>query len=469
MSRDSEPQTTNINRRTLLASAGLAAAGLSGIRSAIAASSSDAKFGQPHIRPRARNIVWLFMSGGPSQVDSFDPKPTLTKLDGQDVPESIAKTLPRLKEASLFNLMASPYRFRQHGESGLPVSDLFPETAKHIDRLCVIRSMRHGTPVHGPGECVALTGTALGDRPSLGAWVSLGVGTQNHSLPGFIVMNLLTSGMQYPQVAGWGPGFLPAEHQGVVVDPVKGIRDLTLPPGTSTEMRQRQLSLLDFLNRRHVQSLVQHSELEARIRSYGTAFRMQTHAPELLALDQETEETQRRYGMLEGPTQATGRSLLLTRRMVERGVRFIQVRIGGWDAHGNLKGNHNGMAAKTDRPVAAFLEDLDQRGLLDETLVVWGGEFGRTPTMEGLNNGRNHNPLGYTVWLAGGGIKGGQAIGATDELGYAAVARPVSISDFHATLLHGLGIDQNQLVWHHHGRDEIPTNLGGQVLQDAYA
>jgi hypothetical protein len=469
MSRETKQPDSGISRRSLLATAGAAAFGVGRVGSVVAAGSPSGTFGEPHLRPRAKNIVWLFMAGGPSQVDSYDPKPALQKLHRQDVPESIAKTLPRLKEASLFNLMASPYRFRQHGESGLPVSDLFPETAKHIDRLCVIRSMQHGTPVHGPGECVALTGTALGDRPSLGAWVSLGVGTQNRSLPGFIVMNLLTAGMQYPQLAGWGPGFLPAEHQGVVVDPVRGISDLKLPAGTSNEMRKRQLSLLDFLNRRHVQTLGQHSELEARIRSYGTAFRMQTHAPELLALDQETEATQRRYGMLDDPTKATGRSLLLTRRMVERGVRFIQVRIGGWDAHGNLKGNHDGMAAKTDRPVAALLDDLDQRGLLDETLVVWGGEFGRTPTMEGLGNGRNHNPLGYTVWLAGGGIKGGQAIGATDELGYAAVENPVSISDFHATLIHALGIDQHQLVWPHHGRDEIPTNLGGQVVKAAFA
>ena len=469
MSRETRQLDFRVSRRSLLATAGAAALGARGASSAFAAGSSSGTFGQPHLRPRAKNIVWLFMAGGPSQVDSYDPKPALTKLHRQDVPESIAKTLPRLKEASLFNLMASPYRFRQYGESGLPVSDLFPETAKHIDRLCVIRSMQHGTPVHGPGECVALTGTALGDRPSLGAWVSLGVGTQNRSLPGFIVMNLLTAGMQYPQLAGWGQGFLPAEHQGVVVDPVRGISDLKLPAGTSNEMRKRQLSLLDFLNRRHVQTLGQHSELEARIRSYGTAFRMQTHAPELLALDQETEAIQRRYGMLDDPTKATGRSLLLTRRMVERGVRFIQVRIGGWDAHGNLKGNHDGMAAKTDRPVAAFLEDLDQRGLLDDTLVVWGGEFGRTPTMEGLGNGRNHNPLGYTVWLAGGGVKGGQAIGATDELGYAAIERPVSISDFHATLIHALGIDQHQLTWPHHGRDEIPTNLGGQVVREAFA
>jgi hypothetical protein len=464
-----DQQSPVMNRRSVLTKAGAAALASTSIPHSFAVGPTRHDCGSAHVRPRAKNIVWLFMAGGPSQVDSYDPKPALAKLHGQDVPASIAETLPRLKEASLFNLMPSPYRFRQYGESGLPVSNLFPATARHIDRLCVIRSMQHGTPVHGPGECVALTGTALGDRPSLGAWVSLGIGTQNHSLPGFIVMNLLTSGMQYPQVAGWGPGFLPAQHQGVVVDPVKGISDLKLPEGTSNEMRQRQLSLLDFLNRRHVESLGRHSELEARIQSYRTAFRMQTHAPELLALERETAGTQHRYGMLDDPTKATGRSLLLTRRMVERGVRFIQVRIGGWDAHGNLKSNHDGMAAKTDRPVAAFLEDLDQRGLLDETLVIWGGEFGRTPTMEGLGNGRNHNPLGYTVWLAGGGVKGGQAIGATDELGYAAVERPVSINDFHATLIYALGIDQHQLVWPHHGRDEIPTNLGGQVLHEAFA
>ena len=423
----------------------------------------------PHQKPRAKSIIWLFMAGGPSQVDTFDPKPELNRLAGQNVPDSLSATLPRLKEASLVNLMASPYRFRNQGESGLPISELFPHTARHADDLCVIRSMHHLTPVHGPGECVALTGTSQGDRPSFGSWVNFGAGTTNSGLPAFLVMNLLTSGMQYPQAPGWSTGFLPARYQGVVVDPSKGIRDVDLPSDISKGDRAKQLELIDWLNRRHLKWMKKHPELVARIQSYELANQMQTTAPELFDLTNETAETHQLYGTEILPTKPVGTACLLARRMVERGVRFVQVRVGGWDAHGNLTGNHNGMAAKTDRPVAALLTDLKRRGLLDETLVVWAGEFGRTPTMEGLGKGRNHNPLGYSVWLAGGGTKGGQAVGATDELGYAAVERPVSISDFYATLLHALGINQHELTWSHHGRDEIATNLGGDIVSEVFA
>lgn len=459
------------SRRAVLASAGsLGSIALASLLAADAdaAGSSESRPG-PHIKASAKSIVWLFMAGGPSQVDTWDPKPALARLHGQDVPESIARTVPRLKEASLFNVMASPYRFKQHGDSGLPVSSLLPAIAEHVDDLCVIRSMHHRTPVHGPGEVVALTGTPAGDRPSLGSWVNYGLGTENRSLPAFIVMNLLTSGMQYPQVPGWDAGFLPAQYQGVVVNPQTGIRDIRMPAEVTDQARLRQLGLIEWLNRRHLDSIGNHSELEARIRSYETAFRMQSHAPELFDLESETDTTHAMYGTDREPTRTTGAGLLLARRMVERGVRFVQLRIGGWDAHGNLKGNHGGMAQRTDQPVAAFLTDLKQRGLLDDTLVIWGGEFGRTPTMEGLGNGRNHNPLGYSIWLAGGGVRGGQTIGATDELGYTAVERPVSISDLRATLLHGLGIDQHGLTWHHHGRDEIATNLGGNVITEVFA
>jgi len=423
----------------------------------------------PHQRRKARSIIWLFMAGGPSQVDTFDPKPELNRLSGQNVPHSIAANLPRLKEASLVNLMASPYRFRQHGESGLPVSELLPHIGSHADDLCVIRSMHHLTPVHGPGECVALTGTSQGDRPSFGSWVNFGAGTMNAGLPAFLVMNLLTSGMQYPQAPGWSTGFLPARYQGVVVDPAKGIRDVDMPSHISKADRARQLELIGWLNRRHLKSMKQHPEIVARIQSYETADRMQTTAPELFDLASETAETHQLYGADVFPTKPVGTACLMARRMVERGVRFVQVRVGGWDAHGNLTGNHNGMAGKTDRPVAALLTDLKRRGLLDDTLVVWAGEFGRTPTMEGLGKGRNHNPLGYSVWLAGGDVKGGHSIGATDEFGYAAVDRPVSISDFYATLLYSLGINQHELAWSHHGRDEIATNLGGDVVHEVFA
>lgn len=458
-------------RRQFLNSAGLGSVALTSLLSEDAASASDSSTSRaaPHFPPRAKNIVWLFMAGGPSQVDTWDPKPELTRLHKKDVPESLARNVPRLKEASLYNLMASPYQFEQHGDSGLPVSNLLPAMREHVDDLCVIRSMHHRTPVHGPGEVTALTGTPAGDRPSLGAWISYGLGTANNNLPTFIVMNLLTAGMQYPQAPGWSAGFLPARHQGVVVNPRTGIRDIHMPGGTTDDARRKQLKLIEWLNRQHLKSIGGHSELEARIKSYETAFRMQSHAPELFDLEAETEATHTMYGTDQEPTRTTGTGLLLARRMVERGVRFVQVRIGGWDAHGNLKGNHGTMSLRTDQPVAAFLTDLKRRGLLDDTLVVWGGEFGRTPTMEGLGNGRNHNPLGYSIWLSGGGAKGGQAIGATDELGYTAVERPVSISDLRATLCHALGIDQYRLTWHHHGRDELPTNLGGDVVSEVFA
>lgn len=458
------------DRRQFLSSAGLGSVALmSLLHDDVAAAESHTLTHGPHLKPRAKNIVWLFMSGGPSQVDTWDPKPELTRLHRKDVPESIASNVPRLKEASLYNLMASPYLFSQHGESGLPVSNLLPAMRGHVDDVCVIRSMHHRTPVHGPGEVTALTGTPAGDRPSLGAWISYGLGAANQNLPTFIVMNLLTSGMQYPQTPGWSAGFLPARYQGVVVNPRTGIRDIHMPADVTDDSRRRQLQLIEWLNRRHLNSIGGHTELEARIQSYEKAFRMQSHAPELFDLEAETESTHAMYGTVREPTRTTGTGLLLARRMVERGVRFVQVRIGGWDAHGNLKGNHGTMAMRTDQPVAAFLTDLKQRGLLEDTLVVWGGEFGRTPTMEGLGNGRNHNPLGYSIWMAGGGVKGGQAIGATDELGYTAVERPVSISDLRATLLHALGIDQYRLTWHHHGRDELATNLGGDVVNEVFA
>lgn len=476
MTNAAENLDQELPRRELF---GHAAAGLSSVALASLLSESRAAFGSeaesssrnkvPHQKPAAKSIIWLFMSGGPSQVDTFDPKPELNRLAGQNVPDSLSANLPHLKEASLVNLMASPYRFRNHGKSGLPVSELLPDIARHADDLCVIRSMHHLTPVHGPGECVALTGTSQGDRPSFGSWVNYGAGTTNAGLPAFLVMNLLTSGMQYPQAPGWNTGFLPARYQGVVVDPAKGIRDVDRPSHISRDDRARQLELIGWLNQRHLKLMTKHPEIVARIQSYDTANRMQTTAPELFDLASETTETQQLYGADVFPTKPVGTACLMARRMVERGVRFVQVRVGGWDAHGNLTGNHNGMAGRTDRPVAALLTDLKRRGLLDDTLVVWGGEFGRTPTMEGLGKGRNHNPLGYSVWLAGGGVKGGQAIGATDELGYAAVERPVSISDFYATLLHSLGIDQHELTWSHHGRDEIATNLGGEIVHEVFA
>ena len=457
---------TELNRRTFQAASGLGAASIA-LQSLLADERSDRR---PHHAATARSVIFLFMSGGPSQVDTFDPKPALAELAGKDVPESIARNVPPIKRAGLKNLMASPWKFSQHGDCGQPVSELFPEVAKHVDDLCVIRSMSHRNPVHGPAECVALTGTSAADRPSLGAWSLYGLGTPNSELPGLLAMNLHTDGMQHPQAAGWGAGFLPSKYQGTVIDPVKGIRHTSMPSGISVQQRTAELDLLKQLNQRHLARVQDHSELAARIESYQTAFAMQTSAPELFEINTESASVQQAYGLDRPETALTGRGCLLARRMVERGVRFVQVRVGGWDAHGNLKGNHQKMADRTDGPVAALLADLKQSGLLESTLVVWGGEFGRTPTMEGLGNGRDHSPAAYTVWLAGGGVQGGQAIGHTDEIGYTVTDQAYRPQDLHATILHATGIDAKQLTYDHHGLIETPVGVtGGNVIPGVFA
>jgi len=443
-------------------------AGSVALQSLLADNASSALAGGSHFSPSAKRVIFLFMSGGPSQVDTFDPKPELAKLAGGDVPESLARTVPNISRAGLKNLMASPWRFHQYGESGIPVSELLPETAKHVDDLCIVRSMQHRNPVHGPGECVALTGTGAGDRPSIGSWSLYGLGSETENLPAFITMNLHSDGMQYPQAAGWSAGFLPPRFQGTVVDPEKGIRDVAMPEGVTNAARRKQLGVLESFNRRHLDSLGAHPELEARIRSYEMAFRLQTAAPELFDLSSESQATRDAYGLETSPTKQSARGCLLARRMIERGVRFVQLRIGGWDAHGNIKGNHERMCGITDKPIAALLGDLKQRGLFEETLVVWAGEFGRTPTMEGTANGRDHSPAGYSVWFAGGGVKGGQIVGQTDPIGYVATERPVTPHDFHATILHALGLRPDKLTWKHHGRDEVPTVFGGAPITEVF-
>jgi hypothetical protein len=416
---------------------------------------------------KARNVIFLFMGGGPSQVDTWDPKPELTRLDGQDVPESIADNVPRIARAPLTNLFASPYRFRPMGQSGIPVSDLFPEIGRCVDDLCVLRSCRHNTPIHAPAEYLSMTGSQVGDRPSLGAWLLYGLGSENRNLPGFVVMRTSEDAGRQP---GWGNGFLPPRYQGTLIRG-DGMSDLALPSGTTPDRRQADLELLDALNQQHLaQHAGHHHELEARIRSYELAFRMQTAAPEVFDLSRESQATKHLYGLGLGETHECGTFCLVARRLVERGVRFVQIRIGGWDAHGNLVQNHTPMARKSDRPIAALLTDLKRRGLLDSTLVLWGGEFGRTPTAEnpGPTPGRNHSPSGYAMWLAGGGVRGGQVVGATDPVGYAAVERPIHPNDLHATILHALGIDQYRLVYRHHNRDEILTVNGGEVVEEVF-
>ncbi|HLF93156.1 MAG TPA: DUF1501 domain-containing protein [Planctomycetota bacterium] len=452
-----------LTRREMLRRAG---AGFGALALAqILAEASDA----PHFRPRATSVISLFMGGGPSQVDTFDPKPLLSKLHGKEVPASIAKDIPRIARAPLENLFGSPYAFRKHGQSGIEVSDLFPEVARHVDDLCILRSMKHDSPIHAPAEYIALTGTGVGDRPSLGAWVTYGLGSENRDLPAFIVFN--SDGSARPP--GYHAGFLPARFQGTVCDGPGGIRDLAMPEGVGTEERRGQLDLLARLNELHRDRQPGESELEARIRSYELAFRMQVSAPEVFDLAGESDATKRAYGMDQKEKEGAefSRHCLLARRLVERGVRFIQVRAGNWDAHGKLFENHGRKARHTDRAVAALLGDLKQRGLLDQTLVVWGGEFGRTPAAQGglgADAGRDHSPSGYSMWLAGGGVRGGQVIGATDPVGYSVTERPIHPNDLNATILHALGLDQRKLVYTHHNRQEIPTVLGGEVVREVF-
>lgn len=426
----------------------------------------------PHFPPRAQSIIFLFMAGGPGQTDTFDPKPLLKKLEGQPVPPSIAVNVPKIPRSGVDSLlMDTPFTFQNHGQSGLPVSSLFAETARHADDLCVIRSLNHRIPVHGPGECVALTGTALGDRPSMGAWITYGLGSESSDLPAYVVMLSKNAGTA-AQRPGWGPGFLPSRHQGTVVDVARGVPFTTMPAGYDDPSRRRQLDFIRAMNERHLARQGSHSELEARIASYELGYRMQTSAPDTFDLQREAPATRRLYGLDQPATAEFGSQCLIARRLVEKGVRCIQLRHGGWDAHGSLRANHSKQAAAVDRPIAGLLTDLKQRGLLESTLVVWGGEFGRTPTTEGRatgdKRGRDHSPAGYSMWLAGGGVKGGQIIGATDELGFVPVERPLGPADLHATLLHALGLDQHRVIFGHNNRDEIPTNLGGEVVREVF-
>jgi hypothetical protein len=459
-----------LSRREMLARSGLGVGSL-----ALAALLADgrrltAADGTPidpkALTGKAKSLILLFMGGGPSQVDTFDPKPLLTKLDGKSVPESIAKGIPKVARAPHTGLFASPYTFTPRGKCGLPVAELYPHVGGCIDDICVIRGMKHDSPIHAPAEYVATTGTQIGDRPSLGAWLHYGLGAETQNLPGYVVLIAGETG----RAAAWANGFLPARHQGTVCG-AAGVPNAAPPPGADPKALAARLDLVQTLNREHAKLHPGDGELDARIRSFELAARMQTAAPEAFDLSRETAETRALYGLDDKDTAEFGTHCLLARRLVERGVRVVQLRHGGWDAHGDLKKNHTPQAKKTDKPIAALLTDLKRTGLLASTLVVWGGEFGRTPAAENPGSpspGRNHSPSGYCVWLAGGGVKGGQAIGATDEVGYAAVEDPVSPSDLHATILHAFGIDQHALYYAHNNRKEIVTVNGGEVVRRVF-
>lgn len=423
-----------------------------------------------HFAPRAKRVIFLFMKGGPSHMDTFDFKPELQKRDGQELP--FAK--PRVQFAQTGNLLASPWKFRQYGESGLHVSELFPHVAECIDDLCLLNSVHGTNAAHGGALLKLHTGTDTFVRPSMGAWVTYGLGTENDNLPGFLT---ICPTLAHGGVKNWGSAFLPAHCQGVPLGVasrpsaeanIKYIRS----PRWTRKMQRLQLDMLQEINRQHLTSAGPDAALEARIGSFELAFRMQADVPKIQDIAQEPDHVHRLYGLDEPITADFGRQCLLARRFAEQGVRFIQVTHSDtdvqWDQHSNLKVGHEENAAEVDKPIAGLLQDLKQRGLLEDTLVMWGGEFGRTPVAQS-GNGRDHNPEGFTMWMAGGGVRGGIRYGATDELGYYATENKMHINDLHATLLHLMGLDHERLTYRYSGRDFRLTDVAGEVHEGIFA
>lgn len=458
------PQSSILTRREMLLTSGTGFGAL-----ALASMLPNSVFANPaqlsHIAPRAKSVIFLFMEGGPSHIDLFDPKPELTRLAGQPLPPGYKRVVTAMGEINS-PLLASKRKWKQYGESGTWVSDWIPHIAECVDDLAVIRSCWTNGINHSGGVCQMNTGTPLAGRPSLGAWVNYGLGTENQNLPAFVVMtdnkSQVTNGPR-----NWGTGFMPSSFQGTKLDTgAEPIANLNNPKGISVERQRKKLDLLGDINAEHQELRPFQTDLEARIKSYELAFRMQAKAPEAIDLESETEATQKLYGLDDARTEAYGRNCLLARRLVERGVRFVQLYHGAgskWDAHKAIENNHTRMCGQSDQPVAGLIKDLKQRGLLDETLVVWGGEFGRTPMSE-QGDGRDHNPTGFTMFMAGGGVAGGQTIGATDDLGFHAVEDRLHVHDLHATILYLMGIDHMKLTYLHKGRPERPTQNEG----DAY-
>jgi hypothetical protein len=426
----------------------------------------------PQFPGKAKRVIHLFMNGGPSQVDTFDPKPALTKYNGQALPMDYLPTERKTGAA-----LGSPFKFAKYGKSGTEVSELFPHVAKNIDDICVIRSMQADVPNHEPSLLLMNCGESRMIRPSMGSWVTYGLGSENQNLPGFVV--LCPGGYPIQESQNWQSGFLPGVYQGTYIDSKHTkleelIEHIKSPTSTVKEQR-RQLDLLNQLNRRHEEQRGKDAALEARIQSFELAYRMQMDASDAFDISREPKSIRDMYG--EG-TQA--RQMLIARRLVERGVRFVQVWHGAgqpWDNHDDLEVNHRRLAQESDQAIGALLKDLKQRGMLEDTLVVWGGEFGRTPTVEmptpgsnaGKINGRDHNHYGFSMWLAGGGVKGGYVHGATDEFGFKAVQDVVHVHDLHATMLKLLGFDHEKFTYRHAGRDFRLTDVHGSVVKQLIA
>jgi hypothetical protein len=422
-----------------------------------------------HFAAKAKACIFLMMNGAPSQVDTFDYKPALEKYAGQPLPPGRSYINSGGRRVGF--LTPAFRRFRPGGASGLMISDYFPNVRRHADKLAVIRSCHTDSHAHGSALVAMNTGKTFIGRPSLGSWCVYGMGSENQSLPGYVVI-LDRRGGPISGQPNWSSGFMSAAFQGTLFRPAGNpILDLQGPRHVTDEVQRGQLSMLQKLNERHMAARPGGSELAARITSYELAYRMQSAAPEAVDLSQESQATLEQYGVGSQPTDEFGRNCLVARRLVERGVRFVQLYSGGghleetWDAHESIEKNHGRHGAEVDQPIAALLTDLEQRGMLDETLIVWGGEFGRMPFSEGQNApGRNHNPYGFSMWLAGGGVRGGMSWGETDDFGFEAVTDRVHLHDLHATILHLLGFDHTRLTWFHQGRDERLTDVFGNVV-----
>ena len=425
---------------------------------------------KPHFEPTAQRVIFLFMSGGPSQVDTFDPKPELTRLHGQKLPAAFGPVKTR-RGVDKNKLLASKRTFKKYGQSGIEVSDWFPHLAQKVDDLCVLRGCWGDSVTHPESVYQMNTGSILMGRPSLGAWAAYGLGAENRNMPAFVVLPD-PGGWPKGGAPAWGNGYLPATYQGTLVrGGASPIAHLDSPPGVSADQQRRTLDLIAAGNRDHLAGRGPDSDLEARIAAYELAFRMQVHAPEVTDLARESAETQALYGLDRKETSEFGRRCLLARRMIERGVRFVQIYSGdtnGWDGHSKLEENHGKLCLESDKPIAGLLTDLKRRGLLNSTLVIWGGEFGRTPMTEGTD-GRDHNPHGYTMWLAGGGAKPGTVVGATDDIGLRAAEGKAHVHDLHATILYLLGLHHKKLTFRHNGRNERLTDNGGEVIDAALA
>ena len=418
----------------------------------------------PHFKARAKRVIFLFMHGGPSQVDTFDYKPLLKRDHGKPLPFA----RPKVVSGQTFNLLQSPWAFKQYGQSGAWVSDLFPEVAKCVDDMCFVKSMWGSNSRHGGALLELHTGSDTFMRPSMGSWVTYGLGTENSSMPGYLTVSPTQS---HGGGNNFGSAFLPAPYAGTPIGSV-GIaaRDAKIPFITNKEtprnVQRMEIDYAQELNRKQLETTGPDRALEGRIESFELAFRMQAEAPELQDLDKESEATRKMYGLDNPVTEDFGRQCLMARRFSEKGVRFVQVsHTYKWDQHENLKRDHAQNAAEVDKPIAALLQDLKARGLLEDTLVLWSGEFGRTPTAEG-SDGRDHNPEAFTVWMAGGGVKAGLSYGATDDYGYYSMVNKVHFHDLHATILHLLGLDHQKLTYRYAGRDFRLTDVHGNVVKD---